>query len=534
MTTAVVQETDLVIMDSYQHRTPSQKQPLPVYPGGFPETRYTPNRPLPSREGPQPTQWAPGYGGHRAYEFSFPAPAPCPLYGFDPSVPPPPFGPPPGHFSNTVPSALVNTYGNLPQLRAGPQPPQYDLQPVSDCGENGQQDFEDYRATGALLGGPLPPPPGQDHHRRPGTTVAPDEDGAASQRRQDTEWLRRFLQSRGKVSRSPQTQPQQRLQYSYVPVVREAVYGAAQLLSALEESCHTLRHNLENEGVWADSYRTALHMRRELQDRVKLLSDGDCLHELKAKLSHVRKRRARRLRARGLLQLEEEHRQERISEREAAIDTWRMKKIQEVEERKKEQELKLAADSVLCEVRKKQADVKRMQDILRSLEKLRRLRIEAASRKGIATEQDCDEVFSSRLEQLRSVMKSRTVVYSAEEKALMVMLEGEQEEERRREQERQVKKERERQLQRRLRVDSMLFGDELPVDSILQPFTQFYIQAQHSLQALLQTRGEWDVFVVAEDHPDGSRVPQTWVLPDPPSDQDWASALQTAEAAEAD
>lgn len=47
-----------------------------------------------------------------------------------------------------------------------------------------------------------------------------------------------------------------------------------------------------------------------------------------------------------------------------------------------EQELKLAADAVLCEVRKKQADVKRMQDVLRSLEKLRRLRKEAASRKG--------------------------------------------------------------------------------------------------------------------------------------------------------
>lgn len=47
-----------------------------------------------------------------------------------------------------------------------------------------------------------------------------------------------------------------------------------------------------------------------------------------------------------------------------------------------EQELKLAADAVLCEVRKKQVDVKRMQDVLRSLEKLRRLRKEAAWRKG--------------------------------------------------------------------------------------------------------------------------------------------------------
>ncbi len=47
-----------------------------------------------------------------------------------------------------------------------------------------------------------------------------------------------------------------------------------------------------------------------------------------------------------------------------------------------EQELKLAADAVLCVVRKKQADVKRMQEVLRSLEKLHRLRKEAALRKG--------------------------------------------------------------------------------------------------------------------------------------------------------
>lgn len=47
-----------------------------------------------------------------------------------------------------------------------------------------------------------------------------------------------------------------------------------------------------------------------------------------------------------------------------------------------ERELKAAADSVLSEVRKKQADTKRMVDILGSLEKLRKLRKEAAARKG--------------------------------------------------------------------------------------------------------------------------------------------------------
>ncbi|GAA6227800.1 programmed cell death protein 7 [Lates japonicus] len=547
-------------MNTSQHRAPSVQQQPPAYTGGFLETPYPATRPPPSGAPPEPTQWASptgltpdhaasrwapssAYVGHQGYGFSFPAsgsrgggfggPRLAPPYGFDPSVPPPPFGgPPPGHFPNTVPPASVNTYGNLPQLPASHQPPQYEYHPVPNSGENRHQEYDGYREAGALFGGPLLPPPlGQNHDRIPGPATQPDDD-AAFQRRQDTQWLRRFLQSRAEVSKSPltqQLQQQQRAHHNSVPALRETLYGAAQLVSALEESCQTLKHNLENECVWTDSFLTVLNMKKELQDKLKVLSNGEYLNKLKAKLGRVGKRRARKLRASKLLQLEEKQRQEHISEKEAAINTWRMKQIHEVEERKKEQELKLAADSVLCEVRKKQADVKRMQDILRSLEKLRRLRKEAASRKGIITEQECDGAFSSRLEQLRSVMKRRTVVYSAEEKALMVMLEGEQEEERRREQERRVKRERERQLQRKQRVDGMLFGDELPVDSVLQPFREYYTQAQHSLHALIQIRREWDVFVVAADHPDGSLVPQSWVLPDPPSDQDWASALQTAD-----
>lgn len=77
---------------------------------------------------------------------------------------------------------------------------------------------------------------------------------------------------------------------------------------------------------------------------------------------------------------------------------------------------------------------------------------------GIDPEQQFNQVFSSRLEHMGYVIKKRMAVYSAEEKALMVMLEGEQEEERRREHERRMKKEKERQLQRKHRVHSMLFG----------------------------------------------------------------------------
>uniref|UniRef100_A0A3Q3IZG2 Programmed cell death 7 n=1 Tax=Monopterus albus TaxID=43700 RepID=A0A3Q3IZG2_MONAL len=447
-----------------------------------------------------------------------------PPYGFDPSVPPPPFGcPPPGQFPSLAPAPPVITYSNTEtfpsQFRAGPPPSHYDFQPAPNSLQTQHQEYEDFREDGASLGGPLlplPPRPGLDYDRRTAAATQP-EDEAALQRRQDIQWLRQFLQNRVKKSEIQQTkQKQQQSHPISVPALREALYGAAELISALEESCETLKHNVKNDCVWTDSYLTALNIKRQLQDKLKLFSDSECLNTFKAKLNRVSKRRVRKLRASKALQVEEQRRQELICEKEASIDKWRMKQIHEVEEKKKEQELKLAADAVLCEVRKKQADIKRMQDILRSLEKLRRLRKEAASRKGE----------SSRLEQLRSVMKRRTVVYSAEEKALMVMLEGEQEEERRREQERRVKKERERHLQRKRRMDSMLFGDELPAGPVLQPFREYYTQAEHSLDALIQIRRDWDVFVVAPDHPDGSPVPQGWVLPVPPSDQDWAAALQ--------
>lgn len=77
---------------------------------------------------------------------------------------------------------------------------------------------------------------------------------------------------------------------------------------------------------------------------------------------------------------------------------------------------------------------------------------------GILMESRCEEAFSGQLDQLRCVLKSRTSVYAVEEKALKVMLEGEQEEERRREEEKRRKKEKEKLLKKKCRMDAVLFG----------------------------------------------------------------------------
>ncbi|XP_035019605.1 programmed cell death protein 7 [Hippoglossus stenolepis] len=510
------------------HRASSENQEHPVYTGGFLENSYVDNRH--TSVAPEPTQCSPSLGQLQP-DHAAPLWTPSPRfvarnffapsttgeglggyrldlpYAFDPSVPPPSFGcPPPRHLVNIVPSATLNAFTSLPQLRVGPPANSDGFQSVLVSDENRQQEYEDYRDRGRVM-------------------VLRMKTKTALQRKQDTQWLRRFCQSRAKLSNVTQIQQQHR-SHRCDHVLRESLYGAVQLVSAIEEMQHSLKDNVENDCVWTDSQLTVLKMKREFQDIVKLLSDIDCLKKFKAKLSRVAQRRARGLRASNLMQQEERDRREDISEKEAAIDIWRMKQINQVQEKMKEQELKLTADLVLCEVRKKQADVKRMQDILRSLEKLRRLRKEAASRKGIISEQECDKAFSSRLEWLRSVMKRRTVVYSAEEKALMVMLEGEQEEERRRKQEGRVKEESETQLKNKQRVHTILFGDD-DVDAVLQPFRKYYTQAQRSLHALLQVRREWDVFTVAADHPDGSLVPQSWILPDPPSHHDWASTLHT-------
>lgn len=64
------------------------------------------------------------------------------------------------------------------------------------------------------------------------------------------------------------------------------------------------------------------------------------------------------------------------------------------------------------------------------------------------------------MERLRSLIRKRTAVYATEEKALRVMLEGEQEEERKRDREKRLKKEKEKLLQKKRQVDTMLFGGD--------------------------------------------------------------------------
>ncbi|KAJ3593008.1 hypothetical protein NHX12_005346 [Muraenolepis orangiensis] len=492
----------------------------------------------------------PGYGGYPTYGFQPNVPPPTPRmegygsyrdrgFAFDPSVPPPSFNCPPGQFHPAEPPhshSSTRTGPFTPMVgdrrnNTGPSNVQmYSLPPATNVhsGQGNQHAYSsfgpqhhqhEYQDLSEVHSAPV-----RGYSTFPARAKEPEQslDGArlddgAIQRRQDEQWIRQFLHRRRTAATKIPEKSERTASQPSLAQFRETLYGAVHLVSKLSLTCDTMKQHLEDESVWAGLYLQAQDVKKELQEKLTFLKGCDDLEGLKSRLLHISKRRAR-LKRRKLAK-REELAEDRFAEKEAAIDAWRMKRIHA------ERELKLAADSVLCEVRKKQTDVKRMQDILRSLEKLRKLRKEAASRKGIFPGEDSEHEFGGQLERLRALIRTRTAVYAVEERALRVMLEGEQEEERQRDLEKRQQKERERRLQKKREVDAMLFGDEVPADPRQQPFREYYTQAERSLPALVQIRSEWDMFLVPTDQAESSTVPQGWVLPEPPSDNAWASAL---------
>ncbi|XP_037588886.1 programmed cell death protein 7 isoform X1 [Cebus imitator] len=443
-----------------------------------------------------------------------------PFFGQGRPGPPPPQPPPPAPFgcpppplpSPAFPPPLPQRPGPFPGASAPFLQPPLALQPRASA--------EASRGGGGGGGGgagafypvpppPLPPPPpqcrpfpGTDAGERPRLPppgpgppwsprwpeTPPPADAlgdAALQRLRDRQWLEAVF---GTPRRAGCPAPQRTHAGPSLGEVRARLRGALRLVRRLRGLGQALREAEADGAAWTLLHAQAAPLRAALADQLQPLTQAAYVGEARRRLERVRRRRLRlRERARER-EAEREAEAARAAEREQEIDRWRVKCVQEVEEKKREQELKAAADGVLSEVRKKQADTKRMVDILRALEKLRKLRKEAAARKGVCPPASADETFEHHLQRLRKLIKKRSELYEAEERALRVMLEGEQEEERKRELEKKQRKEKEKILLQKREIESKLFGDpdEFPLAHLLEPFRQYYLQAEHSLPALIQ------------------------------------------------
>lgn len=167
------------------------------------------------------------------------------------------------------------------------------------------------------------------------------------QRRADEKWVKHFLEGKGKLIRNDAKQPSIE---ATVSDMKSALYSTARLVSQLSTLCENMRLNIDDQKAWSESYVKALTMKQDIQGQLKALGDPEHLERIKTKIANIAKKRARKKRARQRLEMEVQEREVEKAEKDAAIERWRMKQIHAEEEKKKEQELKLAADAVLCEV----------------------------------------------------------------------------------------------------------------------------------------------------------------------------------------
>lgn len=217
--------------------------------------------------------------------------------------------PPSGHFPNVTPPMLVNTHNDRdlysyqsysPQYRPGLQTPP--CVPFSGLRQSRQWGEEREQSHGA---------------------PARTENDADIQRKRDIQWIRSFTRNRNASADPPKPK---NVDSDFKPVL----YRAAQLITELEACCRTLATCVSDCDAWTDSHSQALSLKKELEDKFAVIDCGD-FDKWKRKLH----RKAERRRSRKEQQDAERQRQERISEKEAAIDAWRLRRIRGVEEKKK-------------------------------------------------------------------------------------------------------------------------------------------------------------------------------------------------------
>jgi hypothetical protein len=276
---------------------PPPPQPPPSAPFGcppppLPSPAFPP--PLPQRPGPFPGASAPFLQPPLALQPRAPAEASRGGGGggaFFP-VPPPPLPPPP------------------PQCRPFPGP---------DAVER-----------------PRPPPPGPGPPWSPRWAEAPPPPDvlgdAALQRLRDRQWLEAVFGNPRRPGglRTPRTPAGPSL-----GEVRARLRSALRLVRRLRSLGQSLREAEADGAAWASLHAQAAPLRAELAERLQPLAQAAYVGEARRRLERVRRRRLRlRERARDR-EAEREAEAAQATEREQEIDRWRVKCVQEVEEKKR-------------------------------------------------------------------------------------------------------------------------------------------------------------------------------------------------------
>ncbi|XP_042238975.1 programmed cell death protein 7-like isoform X2 [Homarus americanus] len=286
----------------------------------------------------------------------------------------------------------------------------------------------------------------------------------------------------------------------------------ASSLREVEEKMNQVRETAQID-VWEDLAQQAEKIKLKLKQVIIGFQDDNFICSVQKLINQRRMKRKHVKRRKKEIQLEKEQIKKARQEEEEKIDAWREKLEVEAEEKRREKAIKAEADSILGEVRQKQNDTLRMQQLLEALITLRLTRINKGAAHGDVSTPQRDQRFASTIKGIGDVVRSQMKEYELEEQTLCVMMEesashqscgaG-----------KKVKL-----LRREAVVKKLLFGDYPPLD---ETTTQSFTSADDCLETLIKRRCDWDQFITDDDNPLASSVPLHWVNPPSHPTTHWA------------
>ncbi|ELT97258.1 hypothetical protein CAPTEDRAFT_192396 [Capitella teleta] len=288
-----------------------------------------------------------------------------------------------------------------------------------------------------------------------------------------------------------------------------------------------LLQRLKSDSVGSELQHATIERLNQLQS---VLTDPKNLDTLKLKILKAARKRGRLKRKQQRDFEEKMEAEEKRKEKHAVLDKWREQMTQMAMDVKKEKELKASADETLMEVRKKLADVSRFEDILASLEKLRKIRMEKLHQRGLDPGPDGEHMFQARKSNMTEMLRTHRQNYEIEKKGLEVILETEKEENEAKQRKKDQKNLKSYLTKYERDLHEFLFGPQTVYnsDDPILPYLQYQLGAESDVNTLIHIRHEWDSHLVHPDVPGASSVPVGWVIPVEPSDSSWETLLNSS------
>ncbi|KAL5505676.1 hypothetical protein EMCRGX_G007142 [Ephydatia muelleri] len=341
---------------------------------------------------------------------------------------------------------------------------------------------------------PFPPPPNQAFYESAAHRPSGSDPFLL-------EWMERVRST--KPQSSPHSPPLK------IPEVRQKLCRAADLLQLLRSLHAQLASVQSSDGVcWSLAMEEVARAKQELQEIKALFESTKTMDVIAKKLQDTRARRARK--RVGVKKRREEVHSRRAQTEQSASQWLEERRSQELR-RKTEATVQRSASGVLGEVRRKMSDIQQSTRLLATLKELRDLRRDASRKKGNAPPVEEDERFDVVCTSLHSLLASQGSVYQREEHALRVLMKEEVME----------------KMERSKKQAAPPPVEDKPVESSPSqehPMTlsEYYLQADQSVDALVAIRCEWDKFLSPHGHP----VPSGEVCPPLPSSVMWEQYLQ--------